>query len=70
MTPVIICGADLNQPDFDYTMQELANLAEACDMEVKDTVIQNLSDPFPHHTSDAEKQKKLKPKERFMMPRF
>lgn len=45
MTPVIICGADLNQPDFDYTMQELANLAEACDMEVKDTVIQKLDRP-------------------------
>ena len=45
MTPVIICGSDLNQPDFDYTMQELANLAEACDMEVKDTVIQKLERP-------------------------
>lgn len=45
MTPVIICGADLNQPDFDYTMQELANLAEACNMEVKDTVIQKLDRP-------------------------
>lgn len=45
MTPVIICGADLNQPDFDYTMQELTNLAEACDMEVKDTVIQKLERP-------------------------
>lgn len=45
MTPVIICGADLKQPDFDYTMQELANLAEACDMEVKDTVIQKLERP-------------------------
>lgn len=45
MTPVIICGADLNQPDFDYIMQELANLAEACDMEVKDTVIQKLERP-------------------------
>lgn len=45
MTPVIICGADLNHPDFDYTMQELANLAEACDMEVKDTVIQKLERP-------------------------
>lgn len=45
MTPVIICGADLNQPDFDYTMQELANLAESCDMEVKDTVIQKLERP-------------------------
>ena len=45
MKPVIICGADLNQPDFDYTMQELANLAEACDMEVKDTVIQKLERP-------------------------
>lgn len=45
MTPVIICGVDLNQPDFDYTMQELANLAEACDMEVKDTVIQKLERP-------------------------
>lgn len=45
MTPVIICGADLNQPDFDYTMRELANLAEACDMEVKDTVIQKLERP-------------------------
>ena len=68
MTPVIICGADLNQPDFEYTMQELANLAEACDMEVKDTVIQKLERPVS--ASDAEKQKKLKPKERFMMPRF
>ena len=45
MTPVIICGVDLNQPDFDYTMQELANLAEACDMAVKDTVIQKLERP-------------------------
>lgn len=45
MTPVIICGVDLNQPDFDYTMQELANLAEACDMEVKETVIQKLERP-------------------------
>ena len=68
MTPVIICGADLNQPDFDYTMQELANLAEACDMEVKDTVIQKLERPVS--ASYVGRGKKLKPKERFMMPRF
>lgn len=62
MTPVIICGADLNQPDFDYTMQELANLAEACDMEVKDTVIQKLERPVSASYVGRGKAKEIKTK--------
>lgn len=40
-TRVIIAGVSHLQPDFEYTMQELAALVEANNMEVADTVIQN-----------------------------
>ncbi|MCY9516807.1 GTPase HflX [Paenibacillus apiarius] len=40
----IIAGVNLNhQPDFEYSMEELANLAAACDVEVAGIVTQNLS---------------------------
>ena len=34
MTPVIIAGIENEQENFDYTMAELASLAEAANMEV------------------------------------
>ncbi|MCM3341576.1 GTPase HflX [Paenibacillus sp. MER TA 81-3] len=40
----ILAGVNLNhQPDFEYSMEELANLAAACDVEVAGVVTQNLS---------------------------
>ena len=40
----ILAGVNLNhQPDFEYSMEELANLAAACDVEVAGIVTQNLS---------------------------
>ncbi|MCG7408402.1 GTPase HflX [Paenibacillus sp. ACRRX] len=40
----VIVGVNLNhQQDFEYSMEELANLAEACNVEVVGTVTQNLS---------------------------
>ncbi|WP_028544573.1 GTPase HflX [Paenibacillus taiwanensis] len=40
----VIVGVNLNhQKDFEYSMEELANLAEACNVEVVGTVTQNLS---------------------------
>lgn len=45
MTPAIICGVDLGQEDFAYTMKELENLAEACDMEVRESFVQKLERP-------------------------
>ncbi|MEK5166758.1 GTPase HflX [Paenibacillus sp. FSL R5-0527] len=39
----ILVGVNLNhQEDFEYSMEELANLAEACDIEVVGTLAQNL----------------------------
>ncbi|GGH39220.1 GTPase HflX [Paenibacillus segetis] len=39
----ILVGVNLNhQEDFEYSMEELANLAEACDIEVVGTMTQNL----------------------------
>ena len=39
----ILVGVNLNhQDDFDYSMEELANLAEACDIEVVGVLTQNL----------------------------
>ncbi|RCX16500.1 GTP-binding protein HflX [Fontibacillus phaseoli] len=39
----ILVGVNLNhQDDFEYSMEELANLAEACDIEVLATLTQNL----------------------------
>ena len=70
MTPVIICGADLNQPDFDYTMQELANLAEACDMEVKDTVIQKLERPVSASYVGRGKAEEIKTQGKFHYARI
>ena len=40
-TRVIVAGVSHLQPDFEYTMQELAALVEANNMEVADTIIQN-----------------------------
>lgn len=42
-TRVIVAGVSHLQPDFEYTMQELAALVEANNMEVADTVIQNVN---------------------------
>lgn len=40
----VLAGVNLNhQPDFDYSMEELANLAAACGVEVVGVVTQNLS---------------------------
>ncbi|MBQ4901089.1 GTPase HflX [Paenibacillus sp. Marseille-P2973] len=39
----VLVGVNLNhQKDFEYSMEELANLAEACDIEVTATLTQNL----------------------------
>lgn len=45
--PVIIAGLNLTnqQIDFDYSMEELANLVEANQMEVSDKLVQNLDRP-------------------------
>src|SRR5699024_2037618 len=40
-TRVIVAGVSHLQADFEYTMQELASLVEANNMEVADTIIQN-----------------------------
>lgn len=42
-TRVIVAGVSHLQPDFEYTMQELAALVEANNMEVADTIIQNVN---------------------------
>ncbi|PMD73142.1 GTPase HflX [Companilactobacillus nuruki] len=42
-TRVIVAGVSHLQPNFEYTMQELAALVEANNMEVADTVIQNVN---------------------------
>lgn len=40
----VLVGVNLNhQEDFEYSMEELANLAEACDIEVVATLTQNLA---------------------------
>lgn len=46
----ILVGVDLNhQADFDYSMEELANLTEACDIEVVGVLTQNLPKVTPSH---------------------
>lgn len=46
----ILVGVNLNnQCDFEYSMEELANLAEACDVEVIGQVTQNLHRVNPSH---------------------
>ncbi|MEH6852022.1 GTPase HflX [Bacillus pseudomycoides] len=46
----ILVGVNLNsESDFEYSMEELANLAEACDVEVIGKVIQNLHRVNPSH---------------------
>lgn len=42
-TRVIVAGVSHLQPDFEYTMQELAALVEANNMEVADTIVQNIN---------------------------
>jgi len=42
-TRVIVAGVSHLQPDFEYTMQELASLVEANNMEVADTIVQNVN---------------------------
>lgn len=45
LQPVIIAGLDKNDPSFAYSMEELANLIEANNMEVAETVTQKLDRP-------------------------
>ncbi|PEE38690.1 GTPase HflX [Bacillus pseudomycoides] len=46
----ILVGVNLNnESDFEYSMEELKNLAEACDVEVVGQVIQNLHRVNPSH---------------------
>lgn len=46
----ILVGVNLNnQGDFEYSMEELANLTEACDVEVVGQVTQNLQRVNPSH---------------------
>lgn len=46
----ILVGVNLNnESDFEYSMEELANLAEACDVEVLGQVTQNLHRVNPSH---------------------
>ncbi|ENQ3108763.1 GTPase HflX [Bacillus cereus] len=46
----ILVGVNLNsESDFEYSMEELANLAEACDVEVIGKVTQNLHRVNPSH---------------------
>lgn len=46
----VLVGVNLNQQaDFEYSMEELANLTEACDVEVVATVTQNLPKVTPSH---------------------
>lgn len=46
----ILVGVNLSsQSDFEYSMEELANLAEACDVEVVGQVTQNLHRVNPSH---------------------
>ncbi|MDC2866899.1 GTPase HflX [Bacillus sp. BP-3] len=46
----ILVGVNLNsESDFEYSMEELANLAEACDVEVVGKVTQNLHRVNPSH---------------------
>ncbi len=46
MTKAIICGADFGQADFLYTMDELENLAHACNLDVSSRVTQKLDKPI------------------------
>ena len=46
MTPVIIAGIENEQENFDYTMAELASLAEAANMEVTRQFKQKLERPI------------------------
>ncbi len=45
----ILVGVNLNDPNFEYSMEELANLAEALDVEVVGQVTQNLERVNPSH---------------------
>ena len=46
----ILVGVNLNnESDFEYSMEELTNLAEACDVEVVGQVVQNLHRVNPSH---------------------
>ena len=46
----ILVGVNLNnQYNFDYSMEELANLAEACEVEVVGELTQNLHRVNPSH---------------------
>ena len=46
MTPVIIAGIENEQENFDYTMAELASLAEVANMEVTRQFKQKLERPI------------------------
>ncbi|MED3662229.1 GTPase HflX [Ureibacillus sp. FSL K6-8385] len=45
----ILVGVNINDPNFEYSMEELANLAEALDVEVLGQVTQNLERINPSH---------------------
>lgn len=47
LQPVILAGLNNNQANFDYSMEELKNLALANQMQVEDTLIQNIDKPNP-----------------------
>lgn len=57
----IIVGVNLNnQSDFDYSMGELANLAEACEVEVVGELTQNLQRVNPSHYLGTGKTEEVK----------
>ena len=54
----VLVGVNLgNEDDFAYSMEELTNLAEACDVEVIGQVTQNLQ-RNPSHYIEKERLKK------------
>lgn len=55
----VLVGVNLgNEDDFAYSMEELTNLAEACDVEVIGQVTQNLQRVNPSHYIEKERLKK------------
>ena len=55
----VLVGVNLgNEDDFAYSMEELTNLAEACDVEVIGQVTQNLQRVNPSHYIGKERLKK------------
>ena len=54
-TKAYIAGVNLNDPNFDYYMTELANLTEANNMEVVDKVFKTQNQLSPELTSVSAK---------------